>query len=749
MPPCRTAFAVFLAVFCATPAFSADTAQSDIEARFKREVSAENIGAYLETLTARPNYPGAPFSKEAAEITADWFEEWGWSVRIDEYQVPFPDRVERSVELLGDEPFKAVMNEPAVEGDPYSQNRSEYLETFFIYAPDGDVTAPAIYVNYGLREDYELLEEMGQSAKGKIVVARYGRGWRGGKTQLAAEHGAVGILIYSDPHEDGYFQGDVYPEGGWKPRDGVQRGSVLDGSYAGDPTTPLAPSLPGQKRLPVNSKKGSFAKIPGQPLSYGDAEPILANMEGPVAPESWRGSLPITYKAGPTSAPVRLKTSYDWKDITIRNVIATLPGDVYADETVIRGNHRDGWVYGAQDPHSGHSAMLEEARVLGLLYKEGWRPNRTIVFASWDAEEQGVLGSAEFVDQYLPELRKNAVAYLNTDVTGPGTLAATGAASLTDMVAEVADSVIDPNSGLSLLGRLNLKNETNLYGDDTGFVLAPSSAKDGSKEAGLKLGPPGYGSDHQAFVSRAGVAALGLMIGFDQLNLGAYHTVYDNAAWYKKFSDPGYRYGVATAQLNGLALLRLADAGILPMHFGHSAEAVKAEFANLEKLYSARKSEIEMTNRAIETGAYKGLSHRESPRVAPKKKSAPDLDLAPISSAVDAVTAAAKKFEAAREGVEAQNLSKPEIERINAALMRVERSYLRDGGLPGRPYYENELYSPGRLWDTVPFPGVGDAILDGDWRKARAEIPRAAATVRAIAAAIDEAAAELESASGD
>jgi N-acetylated-alpha-linked acidic dipeptidase len=734
-------------VSAATPTDVTDTQR---EQTLKERISAANIGSYIESMTAHPTFPGAPFARTVAQMTLAKFKAWGWDAKIETFTIPFPRPTERAVELLTPQKFVAKLHEPAVPGDPYSEQQSEHLEPFFIYGPDGDVTAPALYVNFGLRDDYEQLASLGQSVKGKIVIVRAGGMWRGGKVQLAAEHGALAMLIYSDPKEDGYYRGPAYPEGGWRTPDGVQRGSILYGKFPGDPLTPFVAADAKAKRLAINSPENTVARIPALPLSFADAQPILESMQGGVAPESWRGALPITYRVGASSAAVHLKIKYQWKNIEIRDVVARLAGTTFGKEEVVRGNHRDGWVFGAQDPHSGHSAMLEEARVLGELYKGGWRPKRTIVYCSWEAEEQGVIGSTEWVEAHLAELQKNAVAYLNTDVTGPGSLRPTGSSSYTAFVTELAASITDPNSNVSVLKRAQLKAEADIYPrpGSTAMGMSLGAATLDALKNLIHLDPPGYGSDHHAFVSHAGVATVNLAFG-DDLNMGSYHTAYDDYAWYERFGDPQFKYGRVTAQINAVAVLRLADADMLPMEFTATARSTDDEVTHLKNLYASVKSATDRSNRAVELGAYQVLTDPTQPRVAPPLKTVPPLDFSALDQATVAIKSAADRFEAAKAAAASAHLTDAQIANVNSALMNVERSYLRKGGLPERPHYRNELFSPGRLWDTVPVPAIGDAILDEQWAVAQAQIPLAAQTLEHIAAAIDTSTAELKKAAGE
>ncbi len=721
--------------------------QTHMERSFLSGISTDSIGTYIRVMTEHPTFPGSPFAPTVARMTAERLRSWGWDVRVDTFYIPFPRPTERRLELLGPHPFVAKLREPPVPGDPYSARQDEHLEAYFIFGPDGDVTAPLVYANFGLRADYEALARMGVSVRGRIVLVRSGRMWRGGKVELAAERGAAAVLVYNDPMETGYWDEVPYPEGPGRTADGVERGSILFGKYPGDPLTPDVPSTKDARRLSIHDTANTVARIPALPLSAADARPLLASLDGQVVPPAWRGALPLAYRTGPSRAEVHLVVRYRWKTIPIRDVIAALRGSTWPSELIVRGNHRDGWVYGAQDPHSGHSEMLEEARNLGRLYREGWRPKRTIVYASWEAEEQGTIGSTEWVEENARRLADSADVYLNTDVIGPGDLMLTGASAWADFATGIAADVRDPASGVSILDRARVASEASLYGGPDASPAAPQARPYDAEHGRLRVQPPGYGSDHHTFVSHAGVGTLnfGFWGGF---SLGAYHTSYDDFAWYRRFGDPGYRYGAAAARLNGLAVLRLADAGVLPVDFRGTADAVAGQVVAVRRLYERLRRGVARDDSLLDLGAYRILADSSRPRVPPERRPVPSLDFAPLDSAAAAVSAAADRFEAAWRddgpGGERGRLDAGTIGRVNAAIREVDRAFLRPGGLPGRPYYENELWSPGRLWDTVPLPAVGDAMLDGRWDEAARQVPLAARTFRSIAAAIDRVTAALD-----
>ncbi|HSD28944.1 MAG TPA: M28 family peptidase, partial [Vicinamibacteria bacterium] len=424
------------------------------EDRFLALPSPENVREYVRRLSARPHHLGSAYGREVAEWTLARFREWGWDARIEAFDVLFPTPKERLVEMVEPRRFRLALEEPAVAVDPTSGQKAEQLPTYNAYSIDGDVTAPLVYVNYGLPEDYEELARLGVSVKGAIVLARYGRAWRGIKPKVAAEHGAVGCLIYSDPRDDGYFGDDVFPAGPMRPKDGVQRGSVMDfpSSNPGDPLTPGVGATKEATRLPVKEAP-SLTRIPVQPISYGDAQPLLAALGGRPAPESWRGALPVTYRVGPGPAKVRLKVAFSWGIAPVHDVVARIPGSEWPDEWIVRGNHHDAWVNGAEDPVSALASLLEEARAFGDLLEEGWKPKRTIVYCAWDAEEPMLLGSTEWAEAHAEELRRKAVAYVNTDGNGRGYLGMSGSHTLERLINDVARDVEDPEARIPVWKR--------------------------------------------------------------------------------------------------------------------------------------------------------------------------------------------------------------------------------------------------------------------------------------------------------
>ncbi|HET9767271.1 MAG TPA: M28 family peptidase, partial [Thermoanaerobaculia bacterium] len=491
---------VVTTLVAATPAdspmlgFSGDRAakQRALEAKLDAAIDAKEIGEWIRVLSARPHHLGSPYDKENAERIAALFREWGYETTIEEFQVLFPTPKERRLELVAPSRYQATLTEDALAEDSTSGQRNEQLPTYNAYSIDGDVTGELVYVNYGVPADYEELARHGIDVKGKIAVARYGGSWRGIKPKVAAEHGAVGCIIFSDPSGDGYFEGDTYPKGGWRPAQGVQRGSVADMPlHPGDPLTPGVGAVAGAKRLD-RSEARTLTRIPVLPISARDAQPLLAAMGGPMAPEGWRGALPIPYHLGPGPAKVHLKLAFDWQVRPIYDVIAKLPGRELPDEWVMRGNHHDAWVNGATDPVSGLAAMLAEAKAVGMLAKGGWRPGRTIVYAAWDGEEPGLLGSTEWAEQHADELQRKLVVYMNSDSNTRGFLGVGGSHALEPFVNQVAADVRDPQTPRSVAERM--RAWLTLQADEDWVKEAAKSGRD------LPIAPLGSGSDYTPFL---------------------------------------------------------------------------------------------------------------------------------------------------------------------------------------------------------------------------------------------------------
>src|SRR5437763_335833 len=540
-------------------------AERDWENKFRAIPDPKILRDTMQRLSARPHHVGSPYDKENAEWILAQFKSWGLEAQIETFEVLFPTPKERVVELIAPTHFLAKLEEPAIAVDPTSNQHDEALPPYNAYSIDGDVTAPLVYVNHGVPKDYETLDRLGISVKGAIVIARYGGSWRGIKPKVAAEHGAVGCIIYSDPHEDGYFVEDVFPNGPFRPREGVQRGSVMDlPLYPGDPLTPGVGATADAKRLPV-SEAPTITKIPVLPISYGDAQPLLAALHGRVAPAEARGALGITYRVGRGPARVHLRVKSDWSLKPLYDVIARIPGAVAPDEWVIRGNHHDAWVNGAEDPISGLVPPLAAARAYGQLLKQGWKPRRTIIYAAWDGEEPALLGSTEWVEAHADELAAKAVAYLNSDTNNRGYLNVGGSHSLENFINDVARDIEDPETKLTVWKRAQLR------------AIADATSADARQEtrqrADLRIDALGSGSDFTPFLQHVGIATLNLGYGGEGGG-GIYHSIYDDFKWFTTFDDTSFVYGRALAQTVGTAVLRLADAEVLPYQFTGLAETV-------------------------------------------------------------------------------------------------------------------------------------------------------------------------------
>lgn len=717
--------------------------ERELEKKFQDTVVAGNIRENMRRLSARPHNVGSAYDKDNAEWILARFKEWGFDAHIENFDVLFPTPKERIVELVAPTKFRAKLQEPAVSVDPTSNQTPEQLPTYNAYSADGDVTAPLVYVNYGNREDYEELDRMGISVKGAIVITRYGSGWRGIKPKVAAEHGAVGCLIYSDPRGDGFFHGDDYPTGGWRPRDGVQRGSVMDTDYPGDPLTPGVGAVPGAKRLDVKEAK-TITRIPVLPISYSDAQPLLAALQGQVAPDAWRGGLPITYHVGPGAARVHLKVTSNWDLKPLYDVIATLKGSD-PSQWVIRGNHHDAWVNGADDPISGQSAMLEEARVLGELHKQGWTPKRTIIYCAWDGEEPGLLGSVEWVETHVDDLRKHAVTYVNSDSSSRGYLSVGGTQDLQGVVAGVAHDITDPEKKISVFERTHLH----------AIIQAKDAEEKGKlrKRDDLVLGDLGDGSDFTAFQDFAGISSLNVGYGGEEEGT-QYHSIYDDFYWYTHYADPDFVYERALAQTAGSVVLRLADADLLPFDYTPQADAIAKYESDLEKLLKDKQEEITERNTEILEGAFTATADPHKTFVPPPVDPVPPyMNFAPMKNSIEKMkksserySKALAKFRSATDGA----VSPSSLETVNADLLGISRMFLNDKGLPGRPWFKNQIYAPGAYtgYGAKPVAAVREFMDEKKWKEADEQIPMVADVIDHVSAGIDKAAGDLENAVG-
>ncbi|HJU09160.1 MAG TPA: transferrin receptor-like dimerization domain-containing protein [Rhodanobacteraceae bacterium] len=703
--------------------FTADgaTQERSLEQKFDAQLSASEMRDWLKRLSSGPNQVGAPHDKANAEFMLGLFKQWGWDARIETFDVLYPTPKEEAVELIAPTKFKAALHEPPVKGDSTSDLPGA-LPPYNVYGADGDVTAPLVYVNYGMPDDYKELARHGVDVKGKIVIVRYGSGWRGLKPELAYQHGAVGCLIYSDPRDDGYFEGDTYPQGGWRPPEGVQRGSVAKMQmYPGDPTTPGFGSTPDAKPLPIKDAK-TILKIPVLPISYADATPLLKALGGEVAPANWRGALPITYHIGAGPAKVHLLVKSDWTRKPVYDVIATLKGSSEADQWIVRGNHHDGWVFGAWDPLAGMVAELGEAKALGALYKQGWKPKRTIVYASWDGEEPGLLGSTEWAETHAKELQQKAVLYLNSDTNARGFLGAGGSHSLQHLVNQAAADVNDPEKNVSVQERMRahlLVEAANKNARPEIKALAKIAEKGGD----VPIEALGSGSDYSAFLEHLGLASLDLGFGGEDDQGGVYHSRYDSFDHFDRFGDPGFKYEVALAQVAGRVVMRTADAEVVPMRFGDFSDTLDRYVGELHKQVDDTKKATEEQHKLLAMHAYELDSDPTRPVGPPERDSdVPNIDLKPLDDAAKKLKASAQAYETAYNARAAKGLRIPDaqLQQINALMANMEQRLTDPNGLPGREWFKHMIYAPGMLtgYGVKTVPGVREALDGRRWAEA-------------------------------
>ncbi|KPF66942.1 folate hydrolase [alpha proteobacterium AAP81b] len=686
------------------------------EKAFDASISAADQQAWLKAMASAPNHVGSPHNKANAEFILSQFKAWGWQAKIETFDVLYPTPLETRVELVAPEKISLGGQEPTLPEDATSANLAGALPPYVAFQGDGDVTADVVYVNYGLPDDYKALAARGISVKGKIAIARYGRGWRGLKPKLAQEAGAVGCIIYSDPAQDGYGDNDVYPKGGARPDFSVQRGSVADMiTYPGDPTTPGYGSVPGAKHL-SRAEAATILKIPTLPMSYGDASKILARLGGPLAPPSFRGGLPLAYHTGGDGkVQVHLLVKSDWSLKTLYNVIATMPGKDRPDEWVIRGNHHDGWVFGAADPLSGNVAMLSEAKALGALAKTGWRPSRTIVYASWDGEEPMLLGSTEWAETHADELQKKAVLYINTDSNSRGFLGAEGSQQWQHLVNQVAKDVVDPQTRASVDARLRAKLRADDFaggGGGGGDGLGARAVSAAEKGDDLPIGPLGSGSDYSALLQHLGVPALNLGYGGEGQSFGNYHSIYDSYDHYIRFDDPGLAYGAVLSKTVGRLVLRVADAPTPPARYGDFAATVRAYLTEVKALAEARRKGDEKREALRAGNAFALAGDPLDPVAAPPAEVAtPVVELAALENAVARLEGSARAFDKALAAKDA-TLAPAARAQLNALLRDIEQTLLIPEGLPFRPWYRHAITAPGRFtgYGAKTLPGVREAI---------------------------------------
>ena len=684
--------------------------QEQLETAFESKLNASNLDKWMQLMAAEPHWVGTEYGEKNAKWIQKQFQSWGYDTKIETYHVLFPYPKVRLLELTGPTSYKAKLTAVPVDGDKYTAQGDALLPSYNAFSTDGDVEAELVFVNYGIPSDYEELAKLGIDVKGKIVIAKYQGSWRGIKPKLAAENGAIGCIIYSDPADDGYGRGDVYPKGAFKNKTGVQRGSVMDmPTYPGDVLTPGYGATKDAKRLDRKDAP-TITKIPVLPISYEDALPLLAALDGTVAPQSWRGGLPITYHIGPGPAKVHLKLEFDWKLVPAHNVIATLKGTDFPDQWVMRGNHHDAWVHGANDPISGMVALMEEARAVGELAKKGQKPKRTIVYCAWDAEEPGLIGSTEWVEDHKTELQQKVVAYINTDGNGRGFLGAGGSHSLQAMVGEVAGAVTDPQRGISIKERRSARDMIN--GGDGEF----------------KLYALGSGSDYTPFIQHAGIAALNLGFGGENAG-GEYHTIYDTYPHYKRFKDPEFAYGVALANTAGRITLRLANADVLPFEFKQWHSTVSGYLNEIIESITTMRKSVEKHNMMVDKNMFELAADPTKPFLKPEKKqTVPYLDFAPLQNELAALESTIKiisKIDVSKLSIERRNS-------LNKRLMLAEHVLTSEEGLPRRSWYKHQIYAPGFYtgYGVKTLPGVREAVEEKNWKEAQEQVAKLAGTLK-------------------
>jgi len=713
----------------------AATSEIEWEKKFRAIPQPDRLREYMRRLSARPHHIGSPYDKDNAEWILAQLKSWGLDAKIEVFDTLFPTPLERSLELLEPATYKAKLEEPSLPEDPTSAQKNEQLPTYNAYSIDGDVTGPIVYVNYGTPADYERLQRMGVSVSGAIVLARYGESWRGIKPKLAAEHGAIACLIYSDPHDDGYLRGDKFPKGPMRPPFGAQRGSVMDMPvYPGDPQTPGVGATPNAQKIPLN-KVTTLSKIPVMPISYEDAEPFLQNLGGDVVPAAWRGNLPLTYHVGPGPARAHLHLKFSWDRKPLYNVIARIPGSRYPDEWVIRGNHHDAWVNGAGDPVSGASAELEEARALAELQKQGWKPDRTIIYCFWDGEEPGLLGSTEWAETHAAELKQHAVAYINSDGNGRGLFRAEGSHSLENFVNSVMKDIDDPETKMTVWKRRRLTDISRAAGDKRSEIRSRPD---------LRMAALGSGSDYTVFIDHLGIASLNVAYSGEDEGGGQYHSIYDDYYYYTHFMDTDFAYGRMLAETAGTMMMRLADAEVLPFQFTGLADTIHTYITELKKLATDQRAEIKERNAEIEDGTFAALMNLKQKMVPPAKEPVPPyINFAPLDNAADELSRTAEGYErallASGDRIPAG---------LNQKLIQSERLLTSEEGLPNRPWFEHLIYAPGFYtgYGVKTIPGVREAIEQKRPAEVEEQMVRVANALKREANLLDAAARELAAA---
>ena len=738
-----TWLAILLGTSAQTPLLAQVATLAEREQALDLSVSAADQMAWLKDMASAPNHVGSVHDKVNADFILARFKEWGWDARLEQFDVLYPTPLTTTLEIVGPKAARLGGQEPTISEDATSANLKDALPPYVAFQGDGDVTAPVVYVNYGLPDDYEALKRRGIDVKGKIALARYGGGWRGLKPKLAQEAGAIGTLIYSDPADDGYATAETYPNGGARPETGVQRGSVADMTvFPGDPTTPGYGSVPGAKHI-ARDKSPTILKIPVLPISYGDASKIFAAMGGPLAPDSFKGSLPFAYRlGGDDTNKVHLAVKSDWSLKPAYDVIAMLKGKDRPDEWVIRGNHHDGWVFGAADPLSGNVAMLSEAKALGAMKKAGWQPSRTIVYTSWDAEEPMLLGSTEWAETHGAELQKKAVIYINTDGNGRGFLDAEGSHQYQKLVTDVAATVKDPQTGASVLDRARAQVRARAFEGGKTNDAALAAAESGGE---MPLGALGSGSDYSSFLQHLGVPSLNIGFGGEGESAGSYHSIYDSYDHFVRFDDPGLAYGAALSQTVGRLVLRIADADTPPVRFTSLAATVRSYLTEVKALVDTRRKQDDKRAALMTANAFALASDTKAAMAAPTPVApTPAIEIAGLENAVARLEASAKAFDAAF-AAKGAGLAPAARAKLNASLLGIDQALLIPEGLPGRDWYKHALYAPGRFtgYGAKTLPGVREAVEERRFADANLYAARTAAAIERFTARLDTARAAI------
>ena len=718
-------------------------AQRALETRFDTMISPGELDAWLLRMSSQPNQVGSPHDKDNADWQLAQFRSWGWDARIERFDILYGVPVAESVDLIGPTPFHAKLHEPAVPGDQTSADMPGVLPPYLGYQGDGDVTAPLVYVNYGMPDDYKVLARAGVDVRGKIVIARYGGGWRGLKPKLAQEHGAVGCIIYSDPKDDGYYTDDVYPRGPQRPPEGVQRGSVNDITlFSGDPLTPDVGATPDAPRRYTRETAPTLMKIPAIPISYADALPLLSALGGQVATAPFRGALPITYHLGPGPAVVHLVVKSDWRLRPIYDVIAVMKGSEFPDQWIVRGNHHDGWVFGAEDPLSGQVALMAEAKAMGELAKSGWRPKRTLVYASWDAEEPGLIGSTEWAEEHAAELQAKAVIYVNSDNINRGFLDLEGSHELQTLANGVAADVTDPETKVDLLARrradLEVKGQEASGGNaEAARTLAKAAASGGP----LPIQALGSGSDYTPFLQHLGVPSLDVGFDGEGESGGVYHSAYDTHDHYVRFGDPGMAYSAVLAKTVGRITMRYADADLPPVDFTAFAATIAQYVDEVHKLADHAREETAARDRTIDSGAYRLTADPTKVQLPPERQEpVPPIDFGPLDRSSARLTASADRFQRLYAS---PTLTPGQATALGRGVQGIDLALMNPQGLPGRPWYRNMIYAPGTEtgYGVKTLPAVREAIEQRRFGQLDADIAATAAVLNAYADRLDRAGA--------